>query len=101
MLMKYLLFIIVFSIMSCGPQKAEIPSWRGFKKDTLPEGWRMSDEGVLTHTKGGGMSSQRKSTRTLFLNLIGKFRRVGTAASFFMSAKTTIMFGLADQKCKF
>ena len=86
---------------SCVSLKTETPTWRGFKSDALPAGWMMSDEGVLTHTKGGEMLSQRKSTIILFLNLIGKFQRAAIAVFSFTSVKIMIMFGLAVPKCKY
>ena len=89
--MKYLLFIIVFSIMSfgCGPQKAVTPAnaltptWRGFKKDKLPIGWQMSDKGVLTHTKGGGDIVTDKEYQDFILELDWRISEGGNSGIFF------------------
>ena len=82
--MKYLLLIVMSVIVvSCGPQKAETPSWRGFKKETLPSGWRLSDDGVLTHTKGGGDIVTDKQYGDFVLELDWKISKGGNSGIFF------------------
>ncbi|MBT4524455.1 MAG: DUF1080 domain-containing protein [Phycisphaerae bacterium] len=82
--MKKLLLIVLVGLLSgCGPQKAETPSWRGFKKETLPSGWRMSDDGVLTHTKGGGDIVTDKQYQNFILELDWKISEGGNSGIFF------------------
>lgn len=79
--MKYLLFVCVL-LVGCGPQKAESPNWRGFKKDALPDGWRHED-GVLTHIKGGGDIITQKQYRDFVLELDWKISQGGNSGIFF------------------
>lgn len=88
--MKYLLLIVLSIVVaSCGPEKAEtptnslIPSWRGFKKDTLPDGWRLSDDGVLTHVKGGGDIITENEYQNFILELEWKISEGGNSGVFF------------------
>ena len=82
--MKYLLLIVLsFVFVGCGPQKAETPTWRGFKKETLPNGWRMSDDGVLTHIKGGGDVITDKQYGNFVLELDWKISKGGNSGIFF------------------
>jgi hypothetical protein len=82
--MKVILLIVLSAfVIGCGPQKAETPSWRGFKKDTLPEGWQMSDKGVLTHTKGGGDIVTDKQYENFVLELDWKISEGGNSGIFF------------------
>ena len=79
--MKYLLLVCVL-LVGCGPQKAETPNWRGFKKDTLPDGWRHED-GVLTHIKGGGDIITENQYRDFVLELDWKISEGGNSGIFF------------------
>jgi hypothetical protein len=88
--MKYLLLIVLsFVFVGCGPQKAvtptnaETPTWRGFKKETLPDGWRMSDDGVLTHLKGGGDVITNQQYDDFILELDWKISKGGNSGIFF------------------
>jgi|TARA_B100000959_G_C14869463_1_gene577730 hypothetical protein len=82
--MKYLLLIVMsVFVLSCGPQKTETPSWRGFKKDKLPSGWQMSDKGILTHTKGGGDIVTDKQYQDFILELDWKISEGGNSGIFF------------------
>ncbi|MAI66867.1 MAG: hypothetical protein CMJ26_03195 [Phycisphaerae bacterium] len=80
-----ILLITVLSVLfvGCVPQKAETPTWRGFKKETLPEGWHMSDAGVLTHTKGGGDIVTEKKYKDFILTLDWKISKGGNSGIFF------------------
>ncbi len=82
--MKYIL-LIVLSILfvGCGPQKSETPTWRGFKKDSLPESWKLSDDGVLTHIKGGGDIVTDKEYDNFILELDWKISEGGNSGIFF------------------
>ncbi len=64
-------------------QKAEVPLWRGFKKETLPKGWRLSDDGVLTHTKGGGDIVTVDQYHNFVLMLEWKISEGGNSGIFF------------------
>ena len=86
--MKYLIVICVM-IVSCSihvptsdPQKTVEPSWRGFKQDSLPDGWRI-DDGVLTHTKGGGDIVTEKKYKDFVLELDWKIEEGGNSGIFF------------------
>ena len=82
--MKYVLLIVLsMIIVGCGPQKAETPTWRGVKKETLPKGWTMSDDGVLTHTKGGGDIVTDKEYDNFILELDWKISEGGNSGIFF------------------
>ena len=85
--MKHL-FLLLFStcIVGCGPQSApqttEITPWRGFQKDTLPGGWSL-DDGVLTHSKGGGDIITDKQYSDFILELEWKISKGGNSGIFF------------------
>jgi hypothetical protein len=80
--MKYIILIFLL-FLGCGRWGVvEEPSWRGFKKATLPEGWRMED-GVLTHTKGGGDIVTNKQYRDFVLELDWKIEEGGNSGIFF------------------
>ena len=68
---------------SCILLKTETPTWRGFKSDALPAGWMMSDEGVLTHTKGGGDVITEKEYDNFVLELEWKISEGGNSGIFF------------------
>jgi len=68
---------------SCVSLKTETPTWRGFKSDALPAGWMMSDEGVLTHTKGGGDVITEKEYENFVLELDWKISKGGNSGIFF------------------
>ena len=68
---------------SCVSLKTETPTWRGFKSDALPAGWMMSDEGVLTHTKGGGDVITEKEYDNFVLELEWKISEGGNSGIFF------------------
>jgi len=68
---------------SCVSLKTETPTWRGFKSDALPAGWMMSDEGVLTHTKGGGDVITEKEYDNFILDLECKISEGGNSGIFF------------------
>ena len=68
---------------SCILLKTETPTWRGFKSDALPAGWMMSDEGVLTHTKGGGDVITEKEYDNFILELDWKISEGGNSGIFF------------------
>jgi hypothetical protein len=78
-----LLIVLCASVAGCGPQKAETPTWRGFKQDKLPEGWKMSDKGVLTHTKGGGDVVTDNQYQDFILELDWKISKGGNSGIFF------------------
>lgn len=88
--MKTILLIVLSTLLfGCGPQKAATltnsvtPTWRGFKKDKLPEGWRMSEDGVLTHVKGGGDIVTEKEYDNFILELDWKISEGGNSGIFF------------------
>jgi len=88
--MKTILLIVLSTLLfGCGPQKAATPTksvtptWRGFKKDKLPNGWKMSDEGVLTHTKGGGDIVTDKQYQNFILELDWRISEGGNSGIFF------------------
>ena len=58
------------------------PTWRGFKQDSLPEGWRI-DDGVLMHTKGGGDIVTEKQYKDFVLELDWKIEEGGNSGIFF------------------
>jgi hypothetical protein len=79
--MKYLILMCVL-FLGCGPQKTVEPTWRGFKKESLPKGWRMED-GVLTHTKGGGDIVTENQYQDFVLELDWKIEEGGNSGIFF------------------
>jgi hypothetical protein len=79
--MKYLILICAM-LVGCGPQKTVEPTWRGFKKDSLPNGWRI-DDGVLTHTKGGGDIVTENQYQDFILELDWKISEGGNSGIFF------------------
>jgi len=80
--MKYILTLLCILFVGCGPQKAQTPTWRGFKKDTLPSGWKLVD-GVLTHTKGGGDIVTDEKYQDFVLELEWKISEGGNSGIFF------------------
>jgi hypothetical protein len=78
-----LLIVLCATVAGCSPQKAETPTWRGFKQDKLPEGWQMSDKGVLTHTKGGGDVVTDNQYQDFILELDWKISKGGNSGIFF------------------
>ena len=79
--MKYLILVCVM-IVGCGPQKTVEPTWRGFKKDSLPNGWRFVD-GVLTHIKGGGDIVTENQHQDFVLELDWRISEGGNSGIFF------------------
>ena len=82
--MKYILFTVLsILVIGCSSQKTETTTWRGFKKDYLPDGWRLSDDGTLTHTKGGGDIITIREYSDFVLELDWKISKGGNSGIFF------------------
>ena len=85
--MKYQALVLIGILLTgCGPQKAETPTWRGFKKDSLPSGWNLND-GVLTQTGGGGDIVTDKQYQDFVLELDWKISEGGNSGIFFRVAE--------------
>ena len=82
--MKHLITYCLLSLclVCCGPQKAVTPQWRGFKQDSLPTGWTYED-GLLTHTKGGGDVITVDKYQNFVLELDWKIAEGGNSGIFF------------------
>ena len=91
--MKYQTLLLIGIVLTgCGPHKAQTtevqtteaqtPAWRGFKKDSLPSGWNLTD-GVLTHTGGGGDIITDKQYQDFVLELDWKISEGGNSGIFF------------------
>ena len=80
---KLIISLLFISICSaCGPRKTVHPEWRGYKKDSLPSGWQW-DDGVLTHTKGGGDLITHNQYDDFILELDWKVAPGGNSGIFF------------------
>jgi hypothetical protein len=80
---KIVLIVLSMFVIGCGSKNTESPTWRGFKQNNLPSGWRMSDAGVLTHGKGGGDIITDKQYDDFVLELDWKISEGGNSGIFF------------------